>query len=108
MTFPSPGVLSSPKISDYGILYILVVVSGLLPLERVNPDNDADLPSMLDENITGTRLGHPATNNKLRSSRPAALKPLNSSDQINHHNGLGHQNSSYKHVNPLSISGKER
>jgi len=83
--------------------------NGLLPFERVHPDAESELPSMLEENITGTRLSHPnPTNNKLRNSRPAALKPLNSSDHTSSfqkHQRSSQQSPSNRQMASLSISG---
>ncbi|XP_067952089.1 uncharacterized protein [Watersipora subatra] len=74
--------------------------NGLLPIDK---STDSEFPSVLDENITGTRLQLPVQNAKSRSTgRLAVLKPLNSNEQLS---GFVQSSPTHRNPNPLSISG---
>ena len=85
---------------------ILLISTGLIPIDKTN---DAELPSVLDQNVTGTRLDPPAQPVKgghRSTGRPAVLKPISSSEQLHAPNQVvvTHQ-PTHRHGNLLSISG---
>lgn len=86
----------------------MVLFIGLLPIER----SADELPSVLDENITGTRLSPAVSQVKgaRTNGRLNVLKPLNSSDQLTSCTQAPVQtpasHPTNRQTNPLSISGE--